>query len=63
MSYRRSYPKSMRPNSPRPQPRPNNAAATVKIPEVNTRWERICNQKRYFLRQVHAWDGKTFVWI
>ena len=39
------------------------AAATAKTPEVNTWRVRTCNQKRYFLRQIHDLFGKPYVWI
>ena len=39
------------------------ATAPLKSPEVNTWWLRTCNQKRYFLRQIHDCHGKTYVWI
>ena len=37
--------------------------ATLKLPELNTWWLRTCNQKRYFLRQIHDHGGQPFVWI
>ena len=39
------------------------AAQPMPTPELNTWWVRTCNQKRYFLRQIHASYGKTYVWI
>lgn len=34
-----------------------------KTPEINTWWVRTSNQKRYFLREIHEFLGKTYVWI
>lgn len=30
---------------------------------LNTWWQRNCNGRRYFLRQIHDCFGKTYVWI
>ena len=35
----------------------------VKKPALNTWWVRDCNQKRYCLRQIHAFNGEPYVWI
>jgi hypothetical protein len=39
------------------------SATPTKTPALNTWWVRNCNQKRYFLRQIHEFCGRTFVWI
>ena len=62
MSYRPGHTMRMRKQSAPAEPRAN-AAATTKLPEVNTWWQRTCNQKRYFLREIHDSYGKTYVWI
>jgi hypothetical protein len=35
----------------------------LKAPEQNTWWVRNCNEKHYFLRQIHDFFGQPYVWI
>ncbi len=33
------------------------------LPTLNTWWVRLCNQKRYFLRDIDNFFGEPYVWI